>query len=128
MELLMLILGILITFVCGSLTILMVIGVMLLWSRHKHTKQLDWISSVLDTVVEGNLNENPESSPSTGDLYQSADGKYSANSFEELIRKMADGGDINLDPNDPEILKKFFENINNQDEDDDGEEECKKKS
>lgn len=67
-----------------------------------------YVTNIFDLLSTENENHG---------AFRSMDGKYVANSLEELIQKMAAGGDIDIDPNDPEQLKKFFEDLTQDDDD-----------
>lgn len=62
-------------------------------------------------------------------MFMSKDGKYSANTPEELFQKMAEGGDLNISVEEQQRLIDFFksttDSINEMSEDDD-EEDWKK--
>lgn len=75
----------------------------------------------LETYV-ANIYDILRSEEENAGMFRSMDGKYTANSLEELIQKMAAGGEIDIDPNDPEQLKKFFEDLT---KDEDGDDEDK---
>jgi hypothetical protein len=65
------------------------------------------ISSVLEFVSADFL----ESSEAT---YVSKDGKYSAGTLQELIEKMADGGDLDVPEEESKELTDFFMRITNE--------------
>jgi hypothetical protein len=95
--------------------VLLILGFVILERLKKIESTGDEISSYLD------------SDPQDGE-FRSVDGKYSANTLEELVQKMALGGELDLDPNDPDLLKKFFEELSNEDDGDEEEKPWEKES
>ena len=105
----------------GLFTVGMCVGTMLLISRDTNK-----ISEILSRVwsIETNVSEltsavrsDISSAPTT---WQSADGKYQASSFEELIAKMAADPNSGLAQEDIDAINRIFGQISHDDSEDDG--------
>lgn len=66
----------------------------------------DKLSNITNILLSGGPSPEP-----TKKIYRSADGKYEANSLEELIQKMANDPKAGLTDDELEALKKMFEQI-----------------
>lgn len=78
------------------------------------------LNDVLSDVQSNNGNMMPP--PGGKIVYRSADGKYTANSPNELLEKMINDPSSGINPNDVESLKRFFERMSLDDDDDESEE------
>jgi hypothetical protein len=66
------------------------------------------------------LEEQQEKQPSMPKtMFRSTDGKYTADSMEKLLMMMANDPGSGIDPNDIEALKRLFEQISKEVDDDD---------
>jgi hypothetical protein len=113
----------------GLLVLLGIVSVCLnfiLLDRTNHFSDIQHrLQTMDDSIADINNILNLDMGGGSSSPYRSIDGKYSAASLEELVQKMAQGGDIDIDPNDPELLKKFFEQLTEEQDDDDEEDEKK---
>jgi len=74
--------------------------------------------------MENSMNEVLKEKGSDGHTtYRSADGKHQADSVEELLMKIASDPGTGVDPGDLEALKRIFEQIGKDIEDDDDDDE-----
>jgi hypothetical protein len=95
-------------------SILAVIGFILL----ERTKEQNPSTPMVTT----GYTDTAQSFPGPG-LYRSMDGKYSANTLDDLVQQMVDDGQIDPNSGEPEELRRFFENLSNEDEEDDDDDE-----
>jgi hypothetical protein len=102
------------------LTLAMVVVTVLLTERTRVLNDMNVRTIQLERYMNDILSmlTGPGADPTVGE-YRSIDGKYSGRSLEELIQNIASGEGFKYDPNDPESLRKFFEQIIEQEENDD---------
>ena len=65
------------------------------------------------------LSQPMDSQPPGRIMFKSPDGKHSARTPEELIQKIMDDPEYNIHPKNQDGLRKFFEELMREDEDDD---------
>ena len=80
------------------------------------------MSQMEDSFNEA-LKEQNESSSHAKRIYRSADGKYEADSVDKLLMMMVNDPHSSVDPNDLEALKRIFEQITKNIENDEDDEE-----
>jgi hypothetical protein len=94
----------------------------LFFFQYKQSLKIDHIMGELNDFFYGSNNEEEPMQ-----VFRSLDGKYTANSFEELIEKMNNDG-VQLNPEQADQMKRMFEDFMEQEnqfeipDEDDGEE------
>lgn len=112
--------------VCGF--VVLGAGIMILLDR---TSQIGYLAHRLELVEEylrdlsSEVNNAQESQGQA--VFRSVDGKYSANTLEELIAKMSADPESGINADSAEGLNNFFEQLDNDEDDDDEKEDWKKR-
>lgn len=104
--------GVLLIFLGGLLITLLVILIKV-WERITLLagvpEKLEVLDGGLAAMMDGAGNHMPPMMARA--TYFTKDGKYKANSLEELVDKMVKGGDLNLDPAEDAKIRNFFNNV-----------------
>ena len=99
-----------------------------LWKMENIVEQISTTIQInhLENSMNDALNEQMEANartPHGRTIYRSADGKHEASSVEELLLKIASDPGTGIDPNDVEALKRIFEQIGKEIEEDEEDED-----
>lgn len=89
--------------------------------RTAHITSLGYRLESIEDLLRENIGSSDNSSTSDGSqqVFRSMDGKYTANTLEELIKKMAEDPSSGIVLDGPDGMQKFLDELKSDDEDDD---------
>lgn len=107
--------GAAVLYIAGITAVISIIALLIYEKISNIPMILTKVDNMANLLTELNAIAQGDSAP----RYKSADGRYAADSMEELISKMANDPESSLTDDDVEALKKIFEQIIDEEEDDD---------